>query len=710
MALEGMQLGQYRLVRLLGSGGMGEVYLAEDARINQQVAIKVSRTDAAAYPHGDSAKDAVRLFQREAKAIARLDHPHILPLFGYGEESVNGMTLTYIVMPFRPEGSFANWLQQRGVAELLPISDIVFFVNQAAEALQYAHENQVVHQDVKPANFLLRTNKESPNRPDLLLTDFGISRLSSATANISHSIRGTPAYMAPEQWSGDPVFATDQYALAVLSYELLTGRTPFVGRQEQMMYQHFNVLPQPPGTFNALLSKDVDAVILKALAKAPEERFPSIAAFANAFEQAAEGVDATTRRKPPIAPIPPHSSDLNATLAISRVEAETGTSRTLTLPGGRRVTVTIPTHAYDGQILRLEGLGEPSLEGGSRGVLILTLSVKETDATQLPLRSDNRDKTLPASNPGLASENVLPANRHNSDRMAPGPGVSPFTSNFPEAHPLVTPRRGVATGTAILLVGLALLVLIASLGFFYFQSVNRPVVTNAGATSTTLAQDATSLAITATAQANITTATGQSITPTATTPNTNPYPPPGATLVLNDSLSNNNNGYNWETQPDAGGACQFTGGTFQVNEAQLTTTEYCPAYNTSFGGNFVYEVQMTIVQGDLGGLIFRDDTHQKSYYYRWRQDGSYNLVYYDTSPKPKGPLIAGQSSAFNNGYNQTNLIAVVVQGGNFQLYVNDHFVDSVSVGIYGQGYIGLFASDYGDPTEVVYSNAKVWTF
>ena len=140
MALEGLQLGQYRLLHLLGSGGMGEVYLAEDARISQQVAIKVNRSEVSYYPKGDITKDAVRLFQREARAIAKLDHPHILPLFSYGEEQVKGMTLIYIVMPFRPEGSFADWLHQHNNDDLLSVQDVAYFVSQAADALQYAHD------------------------------------------------------------------------------------------------------------------------------------------------------------------------------------------------------------------------------------------------------------------------------------------------------------------------------------------------------------------------------------------------------------------------------------------------------------------------------------------------------------------------------------------------------------------------------------------
>ena len=173
-------------------------------------------------------QDAARMFQREAKAIAMLDHPGILPLYDYGEQSVNGAILTYLVMPYREEGSLANWLQKGGFKHLT-IQIVEQMLQQAAAALQYAHDHQVVHQDVKPSNFLIRTSREHPKAPDLLLTDFGIAKLSMFTTRASQSIRGTPTYMAPEQWEGRPVPATDQYALAVMLYELLSGSPPFRG-------------------------------------------------------------------------------------------------------------------------------------------------------------------------------------------------------------------------------------------------------------------------------------------------------------------------------------------------------------------------------------------------------------------------------------------------------------------------------------------------
>ena len=289
MTLEGKQIGRYHIVRLLGSGGMGDVYLAEDPRIGQQIAVKVVRTEAAPYPDEDAAKEAERRFQREAKVIVRLDHPRILPLYDYGEEHLANMHIIYLVMPYRPEGSLSDWLRRRGTKELLSPQDVAHSVSQAADALQHAHDHHVIHQDVKPSNFLVRAYEDTSLPPDLLLSDFGVARLFSATSSVSQSVRGTPTYMAPEQWEGEPVPATDQYSLAVMAYELLTGKPPFQGGPGKMMYQHLQVSPQPPSALNPRLSQEVDSVVMRALAKQPQERFASIRAFGNAFQQAVKG-------------------------------------------------------------------------------------------------------------------------------------------------------------------------------------------------------------------------------------------------------------------------------------------------------------------------------------------------------------------------------------------------------------------------------------
>jgi len=285
MSLETLQHGRYRMLRSLGNGSMGEVYLFRDTRIDREVAIKVIRTEANPYPGSlEQSHDASRLFEREAKSIARLNHPNILSLYDFGEEVVNGEPFAFMVMPYCPDGSLSSWLQQRGNAVLSP-QEVAHFVSQAASALQYAHENGIIHQDVKPQNFLIRRNS-SAALPDLLLADFGIARLAAGTSSSSQSIRGTPVYMAPEQWEGQPLPASDQYSLAIMAYQLLTGRTPFQGGPSQMMYQHFSMSPMPPSAVNPSLSPAMDTVLLRALAKRPDARFPSISAFADAFQQA----------------------------------------------------------------------------------------------------------------------------------------------------------------------------------------------------------------------------------------------------------------------------------------------------------------------------------------------------------------------------------------------------------------------------------------
>ena len=377
MPLEGVQLGKYRLIRLIGSGGMGDVYLGEDAHLNRQVAIKVVRSQGASYPNEDAVEEAPRLFQREMRAIAQLDHPHILPLYDYGEETLHTTTLVYMVMPFRHEGSLADWLHQRGRAEPLALKDAAFLLSQASDALQHAHEQHIIHQDVKPSNFLIRQKKDAVRLPDLLLADFGIARISSMTSSMSHTSRGTPTYMAPEQWSGDPVPATDQYALAIMTYELLTGRAPFRGRPEQLMYQHFHTPPPPPSSLQPGLPASIDAVLLRALAKKTDERFASIARFAVAFDEALSG-----------------HGDLFATLAISEGEAARGVQRELMLLGGRKVQVTIPQGARDGQHLRIEDLGEPYYTGGPVGALVLALSIFSQGEASKTLEASDTEQTV----------------------------------------------------------------------------------------------------------------------------------------------------------------------------------------------------------------------------------------------------------------------------------------------------------------------------
>src|SRR5579863_7004982 len=422
MALEGQQLGRYRLQQLLGTGGMGEVYLATDTLINRQVAIKVIRSEVSAYPDPGVAQESARLFQREMKAIAMLDHPHIMPLFDYGEATVNGANLAYLVMPYRQEGSLATWLKQRPTRELLSPQDVAKFVSQAADALQHAHDHAIIHQDVKPANFLIRRVQGDPDHPELLLADFGVSKFSSATANASQSIRGTPTSMAPEQWEGAPVPATDQYALAVMAYELLTGRPPFQGGLSQLMYQHFNVAPPPPSAFNPRLSRDIDTVLLHALAKKPAERFASIAAFGRAFQQAVANTQAASGNMPgrmyeaapgssptpqlavpqspqqpqPFTPSQQASSEIQAVLAISSAEASSGTTRTLTLPDGRQVVVRVPAGAYDGQRISVQEPGGPPM------TLTLALAVMQTSAPGVP---DSTQRTMRASNPDIVPPN-----------------------------------------------------------------------------------------------------------------------------------------------------------------------------------------------------------------------------------------------------------------------------------------------------------------
>jgi serine/threonine protein kinase len=379
MALEELQNGHYHRVRLLGSGGMGEVHLMEDTRVGRRVAIKVIRSETGSYPDSKEAKDATRLFKREARAIAALEHHNILPLYDFGEEFIDGTTVYYMVMPFCAEGTLADWQRQRRDATI-SVQDIAYIADQAAAALQYAHDHRVIHLDVKPSNFLMRGNARNPNRPTVLLADFGLARNSATVASSSGTIRGTPTFMAPEQWGSSPVFASDQYALAILIYELLIGRPPFEGSMERLLRHHLSTQPVPPSTLRTDLTAAIDSVILRALAKRPEERFPSIMVFANAFWQAVQALPtpAPSPVEGIVEPQPSNEGDLRAAVYLTHVEAEAGASRTITMPNGQTFTVPVPGGVHDGEVIRVQG---PDEAPDSEKVVFLTIGIKQAEET-----------------------------------------------------------------------------------------------------------------------------------------------------------------------------------------------------------------------------------------------------------------------------------------------------------------------------------------
>lgn len=272
-------LGRYRLLKKIGRGGMGEVWLGEDPRLHRQVAIKTLPV------HNQSDNEFLQRFQREARAAATLNHPHILPVHDFGEQTLaNGQTITYIVMPFVAGGTLSDRIAlHTNNQTLMSPLDAISYLVQAAEGIDYAHMQGILHRDIKPSNMLLRNDNW------LFLADFGIARILSDQESLTQTGTGfgTPEYMSPEQAQGRAVPASDSYSLAVIAYQLCTGRLPFLAESAYATtIQHIVAPPPPPREINPQLAVAVEQALLQGLAKAPEQRFPSAGAFVATLQAA----------------------------------------------------------------------------------------------------------------------------------------------------------------------------------------------------------------------------------------------------------------------------------------------------------------------------------------------------------------------------------------------------------------------------------------
>src|SRR6266567_6951842 len=395
-----------------------------------------------------------------------------------------------------------------------------------------------------------------------------------------------------------------------------------------------------------------------------------------------------------------HSGDIHATLTLSYSEALNGATRTLTLPGGRQVSVPIPAGVRDGQEIRLAGRGATQPGGGPAGALVLTVVVAAADylsdpsvsppGTDYPTDLIAPPPPPPGSSfpdhPSIGSEGAF--THYTSQTMGEDSYPSPPASLQPPEYTRPRQHRGFPAGLALLLIILALLLIVGG-GLIYAIAVLRSTQGTAGvqATATAIAHAHAPGTATATALQNI------YMQATSGTP------------VLDDPLSHQDS-HNWDQSAN----CAFVGGTYHASSSETDNFFTCaPNAQPSDFGDFAFQVQMAIIRGDYGGMYFRANSSGMDYYtFTVYQSGRYTFDVYQNNSYLKTVSDAA-SPAFKTGLNQANLITIVARGSNFYVYMNGQFVTHVSDTSYSGGQTGLLAGDYTHPTEVAFSNLKIWS-
>lgn len=457
----GQKLGRYLIEEKLGEGGMAVVYRAADERLGRSVAVKVIRVEV--FPTA-SLEGMLKRFDREARALASLTHANIVGVIDYGE--VNGAP--YLVMEYLPGGCLKD--RMGAPMAFVPAARTAIAV---AGALDYAHARGIIHRDVKPTNILLTATG------DPMLTDFGIAKLlelnEGSTALTSSGMAiGTPEYMAPEQWMGKSGPASDQYALGLILYELVTGRKPYTSATpgELLLKQATEPVP-PPRTFARDLPGRAEDVILRALARAPEDRYPSMKAFAAALEEAIhEGQTKSATLWPPATRIdfPPSGEERPASPSSAPPPAE----RVATPPPGtpREAPLQEPSRRESSQ--RDASTGTPPPPAGHASTpppASYTPPPQRTPSpvgappptTPPPMRRDATPPPVSRSAPGIGTT-PPPASYTPPPVGAPARSNTPIsggTGPYPAPAPAPTARR-LPTGLMVggLAAGLALVALV----------------------------------------------------------------------------------------------------------------------------------------------------------------------------------------------------------------------------------------------------------
>ena len=745
--LIGRALGTCTLKRLIGRGGMGAVYLAQQSRPRRTVAVKVL------LPHLVEVRpreEFLARFRREADAIAALDHINIMPIYEYGEQG----EAAYLVMPYVMGGTLRERLE---VQPIPPMQDIVSIIEQVATGLDSAHTLGIIHRDLKPGNILFHADGR------VLITDFGLAKMlkdvkeqDSGTNALTSagSIIGTPEYLSPEQGTGNPTdYYTDIYSLGVVLYQMLAGRVPFVGTTPvAVAIKHALQEPPPVTDFNPAVPHSVQAVTMKALAKAPEQRFASAGELARALRLAISNESVTTIWSIPNPGVPAVTTMPTADEASQLVEPVKDPivqDNTLQLPGNGeastreneegnaqsaekqaavepdRVDQEPEEKALQEKVTNLPTLlmkpdadelhDSPTIEGPPTGMQDearqafsdASASAEAMTEDKLEAKAFHQEVEVPAFVPETEQPQYSPAlNRERLERVV---------QHQPAAPLLRTPGVPVQRTTSrfqsirmVLLISLLILLIIGG-GFVTYQHLlpNQlgSLTANSGATATAISQvDKTP--------------SPQDQTPAATSPPVviSAAIPAGRQIygTPNPFSACDKQGGHWVKTSDARVTCNADGSNM-VNTAghlAVANLDRLPG-NQSPGSeqNFIVQVQVTIHAHSHGafGIDFlphASDNSQGYFAYLLDQSGGRTFNRYDNQGNVVDTLASGQPPP-SVSTNPKLTLDIRVTGTRYAFYING--VDTIDRAETGPQYVNrIIGLTVGPQADVTFSNFAIY--
>jgi serine/threonine protein kinase len=684
--LLGKALGTCTLKRLLGRGGMGAVYLAQQSRPRRTVAVKVLMPGIVMEQR--SRAEFLARFRREADAIAALDHVNIMPVYEYGEQE----EIAYLVMPYVAGGTLREVLQKRGT---LPLKDTLPIIDQIAAGLDSAHAQGIVHRDLKPGNILLHADGR------VLIADFGLAKVLKETAEQDSSGRfaltsvgtivGTPEYLSPEQGTGQGIDQrSDIYSLGIMLFQMLAGRVPFTGVSPvAVAIKH--TLEEPPSLtqMNPSIPTNVEAVVMKALAKKPEERYSSAGELARALRAAASEhpqEPATDVQKPAPAPADP----VEAQSGRSVEEQPDGPSTSEVSPDNKTVIDDLPTmdihEAETAQALHMPTQPPPTpvmsdeeahdADRLEAAPTLLADSAHQPQVQPSSARSVHSDATI-ADMPRVETGSSEKKKRPGQVTLAQ---VDQIERVDQRAQGNRAPaRRSGCQSMGMMLLGSILTLVIIVGGFaayLHFAPPTKPQTTK-GTTATAKPQ------------------TTSTPVPKATASLPKPAIPAGA-LLYGTSLPGpgcDSQGGQWASAPSGVKvACSATATEIANNGSGQAGVFLSGLHNgQQIPSDYILQVQVSIKPGSHGrfGIFFRNQPgNQGKYAFLLDPSGSgtWSFYAYDNTTGQATQLASFPAQGSMNG---TLTIDIVVQGSNFTPYINGTQQGAGESGAYTSGTLGL---------------------